>query len=510
MKNYPDSIKKKLMSINDLCVKLKKLRKNKIALCHGTFDIVHPGHIRHLLYAKEKTDILIVSITKDKFVKKSIDGPYVPEDLRLRNLAFLEIVDYVVLDEYSKPLNLISKIKPNYFFKGFEYSKNNIHPNTKEEIKALKKFGGKLLFSPADTVYSSTALQRLNKPNIGKEKLISLMDSENINFEDIYKTIDSFKDLKIHVIGDIIVDKYNFCSIVGATTKTPTFSIKKMSSTTYIGGAGIVARHLKTLGADVTLTSVLGDDKLGKFVKKEMKSWGIKSNFFLDNTRCTTLKERYWSDNYKLIQVDTVDNHNLSADLVNKIQEKVIDTKAKAVIFSDFRHGIFNRENIESISKKIKKNVMKIADSQVSNRWGNILDYKNFDLILPNEKEARFALADQDIPLRQLGTNLIKKSKSKFLILKLGSKGIMVFRKNGLHAREFFPLETFAEKIVDGVGAGDAMLAGASMGLVCTKNILISSIIGNAAAALVCKKNGNNPVSKKELISEIRRIRDTV
>ena len=116
------------------------------------------------------------------------------------------------------------------------------------------------------------------------EKLISLMDSENINFEDIYKTIGSFKDLKIHVIGDIIVDKYNFCSIVGATTKTPTFSIKKMSSTTYIGGAGIVARHLKTLGADVTLTSVLGDDKLGKFVKKEMKSWGIKSNFFLDIT----------------------------------------------------------------------------------------------------------------------------------------------------------------------------------------------------------------------------------
>ena len=96
-----------------------------------------------------------------------------------------------------------------------------------------------------------------------------------------------------------------------------------MSSTTYIGGAGIVARHLKALGADVTLTSVLGDDKLGKFVKREMKSWGIKSNFFLDNTRCTTLKERYWANNYKLIQVDTVDNHNLSTDLVNRIKKKL-------------------------------------------------------------------------------------------------------------------------------------------------------------------------------------------
>ena len=153
---------------------------------------------------------------------------------------------------------------------------------------------------------------------------------------------------------------------------------------------------------------------------------------------------------------------------------------------------------------------MKIADSQVSNRWGNILDYKKFDLILPNEKEARFALADQDIPLRQLGTNLINKSKSKFLILKLGSKGIMVFRKKGLYVREFFPIETFAENIVDGVGAGDAMLAGSSMGLICSKNILISSIIGNAAAALVCKKNGNNPISTRELISIIKKISTTV
>ena len=511
MQNYPNNIKKKLISISDLSKKLKLSRKRKkISLCHGTFDIVHPGHIRHLMYAKQKSDILIVSITKDKFITKSKDGPFVPEELRVRNLAFLEIVDYVIIDDYAKPINLISKIKPDYFIKGFEYSENNIHPKTKEEIKALKKFGGKILFSPGDVVFSSTLLKKINKPNIRREKLISLMDSENVSFNDILKTITTFKGIKIHIIGDIIVDRYNFCSIIGATAKTPTFSIKKMSSETYIGGAGIVARHLKALGANVVLTSVIGDDQLGRFVKKEIISSGIKFNCIIDKSRCTTLKERYWANDYKLIQIDTVDNHLLSKELVDKIKQKVMDVKSNAVIFSDFRHGIFNKDNIDTISKKIKKNVLKIADSQVSNRWGNILEFKNFDLILPNEKEARFALGDQDIPVRQLGTSIIRKANSKFMILKLGDKGIMTFRKKGLHPREFFPIETFAENIVDGVGAGDAMLAGSSLGLIASKNILISSIIGNVAAALICKKSGNQPINLISLIEKIKEISNSV
>ena len=158
----------------------------------------------------------------------------------------------------------------------------------------------------------------------------------------------------------------------------------------------------------------------------------------------------------------------------------------------------------------LKKNVLKIADSQVSNRWGNILEFKNFDLILPNEKEARFALGDQDIPVRQLGTSIIRKANSKFMILKLGDKGIMTFRKKGLHPREFFPIETFAENIVDGVGAGDAMLAGSSLGLIASKNILISSIIGNVAAALICKKSGNQPINLISLIEKIKEISNSV
>ena len=210
MYNYPKHIRNKIVSVKELLNKLSRLRiKKKVALCHGTFDIVHPGHIRHLTYAKLKSDILIASVTSDKYVTKKKEGAYVPDSLRSLNLASLEIVDFVVIDNNLEPLNILSKIKPDYFVKGFEYSKNNIHPKTKDEIKVLKNFKGKMLFSPGDVIYSSTKIQNINKPNLSMDRLQAIMESEKISFNLLRKTVKNFSKVKIHLIGDIIIDKYN-------------------------------------------------------------------------------------------------------------------------------------------------------------------------------------------------------------------------------------------------------------------------------------------------------------
>ncbi len=507
MYSYPKHIKNKIVSVKELLEKLSGLRKNKkVALCHGTFDIVHPGHIRHLTYAKLKSDILIASVTSDKYVTKKKEGAYVPDSLRSLNLASLEIVDFVIIDNNQKPLSILSKIKPNYFVKGFEYSKNNIHPKTKEEIKVLKKFKGKILFSPGDIVYSSTKIQNINKPNISIDRLHAIMQSEKITFDQLRKTVKNFNKVKIHLIGDIIIDKYNYCNILGQTTKTPTFSIKKNLEKTFIGGAGVVAKHIKNLGANIVISSIIGKDSNGKFVQKDLKKSNIKSNLIIDETRNTTVKERFWGDDYKLLQVDLVDNHPITAAVENKFVKYIKSTRSDGVIFSDFRHGIFNPVSIKKFTQNISKNIVKIADSQVSNRWGNILDFKNFDLILPNEKEARFSLADQDSGVRQLGTKLYLESKAKYLIMKLGQKGIISFRDEAINPRDFFPIDSFVKNLEDGLGAGDALLAASSLALILSKNIVVTSILGNCAAALACEKKGNDPISQKDLLSKLNSI----
>lgn len=508
MSNYPKSITSKIKKVEELQQIINKTKNNKkIVLCHGTFDIVHPGHIRHLMYAKEKGDILIASLTADKFITKKKDGPFIPEELRARNLAALEIVDYVVIDYHEKPIENLLVLRPDYFLKGFEYSRDGIHPKTKKEIEVVSSYGGEVIFSPGDVVYSSTHFQTIKKPDISLEKLISIMEAENVTFDDIKKTFALFSGTKVHVIGDTIVDKYSYCSILGPTTKTPTFSVKYNSTDTFVGGAGVVAKHLKSMGADVTFTTVLGNDKLKKYVVGDLKEWGINVNAMVDESRPTTLKERFWAEGYKLLQVDTVDSSIVNDGIIRKMSESLAENEVDVVVFSDFRHGIFNEESVKIYSDSISEKSIKVADSQVSNRWGNILDFQNFDIIIPNEKEARFALADQDSGIRPLGTRLYNRANSDYLVLKLGERGIMIFRGSS-NPRDFFIIESFVENLVDGLGAGDAMLAAASLAYANSKNILISSILGNVAAAISCEVEGNIPVSPEKVQSKINLLKE--
>ncbi len=494
-------MRNKIKSIDELCNIINDLRlKNKIVMCHGCWDIIHPGHLRHLMYAKEQADILIASLTTDKYITKGEDRPYIPEELRAINLAALEMVDYVIVDDNPTPIENILKIKPDFFCKGFEYNEK-LNSKTKEEMDIVSSYGGKILFSPGDIVYSSTKLLSIHKPKLSIEKLLVIMESEGITFDDLLNTLHKFKEIKVHVIGDTIVDKYSYCSLLGQTTKTPTFSVKKESEKMFIGGAGIVAKHFHSLGANVEFTTILGNDDLKDYVINNLKD--IKLNILFDN-RPTTLKERFWCDGQKMLQVDVVDNRIISDKILKEI---IIKNDNDIVVFSDFRHGIFNKQNIKYLSNLIPQNVIKVADSQVGNRWGNILEFQNFDIIFPNEKEARFALKNQDTGIKPLGFDLYKKSHTKYLILKLGEKGTITYRCINEKPKDTFTLDSFVEKLIDANGAGDAMLAIIALSYHISNNIVISSILGSFGAAVACEKEGNVPLMIEEIEEKIKKIR---
>src|SRR5437667_11278667 len=113
---------------------------------------------------------------------------------------------------------------------------------------------------------------------------------------------------------------------------------------------------------------------------------------------------------------------------MSQMDQQLSDTWKEDVVCSDFRHGIFNRHTIMELVTAIPPNAYRVADSQVASRWGNILDFKGFDLITPNEREARFALADQDTGVRPLAVRLQAEAQCKVLILKLGDRGVLTCR----------------------------------------------------------------------------------
>src|SRR5690242_16223708 len=176
--------RRKVKSVDELCAAVgARPRDKKVIMCHGVFDLVHPGHIRHLIYAKEKADILVASLTADTHITKAQYRPFVPQDLRALNLAALEMVDYVVIDRNPTPVENIRQIQPDYFAKGYEYGEKGINPKTQQEVEALRSYGGEILFTPGDIVYSSSHLIETEPPNIAVEKLLVLMEADGLDFD---------------------------------------------------------------------------------------------------------------------------------------------------------------------------------------------------------------------------------------------------------------------------------------------------------------------------------------
>ncbi len=219
-------------------------RKKRVIMCHGVFDVVHPGHIRHLLYARSKADLLVASITADHHITKGTHRPHVPQDLRAVNLAAFEVVDYVVIDKNSKPIENIRIIQPDYFAKGFEYTASGMPVKTAEEADVLQSYGGEIIFTPGDIVYSSSNLIDLAPPSIKLEKLQIVMERNGITFDKLRQTLDAMTGRRVHVVGDTIVDSYTHCAMIGGQTKTPTMSVLFERKVDYVGGAAIVAKHL--------------------------------------------------------------------------------------------------------------------------------------------------------------------------------------------------------------------------------------------------------------------------
>ncbi|MGH6994678.1 MAG: PfkB family carbohydrate kinase, partial [Stellaceae bacterium] len=218
-------------------------------------------------------------------------------------------------------------------------------------------------------------------------------------------------------------------------------------------------------------------------------------------------KNAFICGDYRLLKVDKLDNRSISDHDAETIAAQIAETSSRAVVFSDFRHGLFNRRTIPALTAGIPSGAFRVADSQVASRWGNILDFKGFDLITPNEREARFAMADQDTGVRPLAAQLHENAACRMLILKLGDRGVLTCRPSkGDDLRSFFVVDSFAQRVTDAVGAGDALLAYATLAMIADGSEVVATVLGSFAAALECEKDGNVPVSRDEVRQRLDQI----
>ena len=304
-----------------------------IILISGKFNILHPGHIRLLKFAKSLGDFLVVALEPD-----ISDKTLLPSHLRLEAINATHYVDYAFVLQ-SSATDFIAELRPHIVVKGSEFEARH---NPEEAV--LASYGGKLVFGSGDIRFSSLDLLKKEFSQFELstiEKPLDYPRRHNFNFNDLTALINKFSSLNVLVIGDTIVDEYVMCDPLGMSQEDPTIVVTPISSNKFLGGAGIVAAHARGLGAHVSFYSILGDDQLSNFVEEKMQEYRIDAHLYTDKTRETTHKQRFRANGKTLLRVNRLKQHYID----NELQETILQDirhhldKIDLLIFSDFSYG---------------------------------------------------------------------------------------------------------------------------------------------------------------------------
>lgn len=455
----------------------------------GSFNILHTGHHRLFKFAQDIGDKLIIGVFSDKLI-----GPeYCPlaEDVRIETIRTNPLVDEVLL--IDEPIeDLLLRLKPSIIVKGKEFEgEYNV------EASVVETYGGKIVFSSGQSLgYKFTDDNLAGEPDVFQLPL-EYMNRHEISVRRCNQLVNDFNNLNVVVIGDLIVDEYITCEALGMSQEDPTLVVTPINSKQYLGGAGIVASHATSLGANVTLLSVIGEDTVGETSKQMLTDTGVHHHLFVDSTRPTTLKQRFRVDTKTLLRVSHLSGLSVSqpirSEILSVFKEQL--NACDVLVFSDFNYGCLPQDLVDDITKLAKEsNTRIVADSQSSSQLGDVSRFENVDLLTPTEKEARLSLHNQQDGLLTICEKLRLKANVENVILKLGSDGLLLHFINGEGKVETDKLSALNRNPIDVAGAGDSLLITSSLVLASNGTFWEAALLGNLAAAIQVSRIGNQPI----------------
>lgn len=485
---------------------LKKNHKT-IALCHGVFDLIHPGHIIHLEQAKKMADILVVSITAAEYVRKGPGRPYFNDEMRLKVLEALSCVDYVMLSEGYTVDDIVECVEPDFYVKGEEYARESedITGKISEERKLVEEHGGKVRYTSGQ-VYSSTKL--INTALSGlPDEVIQYMEKfkEKYSMLDIKQYTEKIEKLKVLVIGDVIVDKYTYCSMQGLMSKDMGYSARLNYSEEYLGGAVAVAKHLSSFTKNVTFMSIVGKEEKIRLQLFDQLSDKMQLKLTYSSKCPTIVKHRYLTRNAKreeyrkIFAINNIPESmeyedTARAEIMYRLSEKIAGYDV--VFVSDFGHGLIDEEIKELVQEKAKYLVLNCQTNSANKGMNIITKYHRADAFTLDQVELKLAFpehtSDEQCAIRKLSDHL--KGNGWLTRGSMGAYGI----ENG----KIQECPAFTLTVKDTVGAGDAFFSLAGIYCAVGAPIEIGTFMGNIGGAL-----GANIVGNKEAVEKVNALK---
>lgn len=516
----------------------------KIVQCHGCFDIVHPGHIRYLQFARSQGDVLVVSITGDALIDKDAHRPYIPQELRAENLAALELVDYVVIDPHPTACALLETIRPDVYVKGHEYA-TSTDPRFLAEREVVESNGGRVLFSSGQVVFSSSRLAEAMSPSaadfldgadscgiedLSTQQLSLLCRRHNVDRMVLSEFLDKMRNRRILIVGDVVIDRYVLCDANQMAGESPMMSLKQLDVKDYLNGAAAIAAQVAALGAKPILITTLGEDNLSNWALRTLKTTGVRvvtiphrlhlrthtNNHTGERTAvCGTtanalpIRTRFLVDDHKLLRVESSAVRPL--DSVNERHATIAvlenASKADAAIIYDAGYGMITPGLLRQLGPSLRERVPFLA-AEPAESQSNLSALKNLDLLCCSERKLRKAMNDFDDGLSSLAYRMLETTEARKMLVTLGKRGLVAFSRpsddrtseewRGRLLSEYLPMVT--EPVVDRLGSDEALQTAATLASTVGANLMQAAYLGSLLSAVQTGRPGPVPIS----IGEIR------
>lgn len=459
------------------------------ALIHGNFEILHTGHVRLFVYAKEIASELTVALCISGLDDLEIER-------RISSLQSITLIDKIIT--FKDLTEMIQTNKPDAIVKGREFAELE---NIEETITS--EYGGRVIFSSGgDDMLRTTALPNLlSHTSVLTSSTKSFLERNNISSSQLKETIAKFQELKILVVGDVILDEFVECMPTGLSQESSTLVARPLWSKSYMGGAGIIAAHCSSLGAEAHLLTILGGDKEAEMIRHFCIEFNVFLHEIHDFNHPTVLKQKFRNRQQTLFRLNRFRQEGISKQIRNELiaRFREIIGDFDAVIFADFAYGVFDAEDVfEFVQLANSKGVFVSADSQTSSQIGNLRRFAGANLICPTEREARLEIRDQD-GLIVLSQKLMSQMRSEYIFLKLGPDGVLINGKN----LKTDHIPALNENPIDISGAGDSLLAASTMSFALKEDACTAAFVGSLAAAIQVSRQGNIPILNQELFDLI-------
>lgn len=502
--NSMKNVKEKIFEINDQRLIFPPDADH--VLCTGHFNIIHPGHLRFLEDAKKYGKTLVVAIQSGEQlpVKNDASGHFFSEEQRANAVANLQAVDFVVRMGDFELRDIVAYIRPKFLILGNEF-KNTENKKLQDALKLQYSLGGKVEYHAGEVHYASLDFIKIDRKSLEDSRIQQLREvcvRGGIDLKSFDGAKEKFSKTKLLVIGESIVDQYTACDALGMSAEAPIIVLRELDGKSYVGGAAIVAEHIRALGAETHFISIAGNDEYANFIEKKLNHSKIKHRLHRDYSRPTIFKQRFLVENQKIFRLSRLKEHMISNELETQIIEDLgrISPLVNGIVISDFSYGMITKNILNEVRRLGKLHEIPIfGDAQTSSQLGSLNGYFEFDTIFPTEREARLFVGSNSDGIEAITKEIFKRLKIKNLVLKLGSNGMLIYKKvkKEIKVREYLP--ALCVNPLDVAGAGDSLLA--SM-VVCRSSgfsLIESAVFGSVAASVSVQSVGNTPIQVAQI-----------